>query len=76
MEALFLKILNMSLSAAAVICVVVLVRLALKRTPKKWSYLLWTVVAFRLVCPVSDIYPAGYRLHGVTPRLCGTARRE
>ena len=53
MEALFLKILNMSLSAAAVICVVVLVRLALKRTPKKWSYLLWTVVAFRLVCPVS-----------------------
>lgn len=53
MEALFLKILNMSLSAAAVICVVALVRLALRRAPKKWSYLLWAVAAFRLVCPVS-----------------------
>ena len=57
MEAVFLKILNMSLSAAAVICVVLLVRLALKRAPKKWSYLLWAVVAFRLVCHVSFSAP-------------------
>ncbi len=53
MEHVFLRILNMNLSAAAVICAVVLVRLALKRAPKKWSYLLWCVVAFRLICPVS-----------------------
>ena len=53
MEHVFLRILNMNLSAAVVICAVVLVRLALKRAPKKWSYLLWCVVAFRLLCPVS-----------------------
>lgn len=53
MEQVFLRILNMNLSAAVVICAVVLVRLALKRAPKKWSYLLWCVVAFRLLCPVS-----------------------
>ncbi len=57
MEAVFLKILNMSLSAAAVIIVVLLVRLALRRAPKRWRYLLWIVVAFRLVCPVSFSAP-------------------
>ena len=57
METLFLKVLNMSLSAALVIVVVLLARLALKRSPKKWSYLLWLVVAFRLVCPVSFSAP-------------------
>lgn len=57
MEAVFLKILNMSLSAAIIICVVLLVRLALRRAPKKWSYLLWAVVAFRLLCPVSFSAP-------------------
>ena len=31
---------------------VLLVRLALRKAPKKWSYLLWLVVAFRLCCPV------------------------
>lgn len=53
MEAMFLRVLNMSLSTAAVIVVVVLVRLLLRQAPKKWSYLLWAVVAFRLLCPVS-----------------------
>lgn len=53
MEAVFLKLLNMSLSAAVVIAAVVLVRLALLRAPKKWRYALWIVVAFRLLCPVS-----------------------
>ena len=57
MEAVFLKILNMSFSAALVIVVVLLARLALRRAPKKWSYLLWLVVAFRLCCPVSISAP-------------------
>ena len=53
MEAVFLRIVNMSLSAAAVIAVVVLLRLALRGAPKKWRYLLWVAPAFRLACPVS-----------------------
>lgn len=53
MQAVFLRILNMSLSAAAVIAVVTLTRFLLRPVPKKWSYLLWGVVGFRLCCPVS-----------------------
>ena len=53
MEAVFLRVLNMSLSAAAVIAVVVLLRLVLRRAPNKWRYLLWIAPAFRLACPVS-----------------------
>lgn len=53
MEALFLKILNMSITADYVIIVVILIRLLLKKAPKKYSYLLWSVVLFRMICPVS-----------------------
>lgn len=53
MNELFLTILNMSLSASVVIPAVLLARLLLRRAPKKWSYLLWSVAGFRLCCPVS-----------------------
>ncbi|WP_138754516.1 M56 family metallopeptidase [Paenibacillus sinopodophylli] len=53
METLFLNIFNMTLTAAYVIVAVLLIRLLLKRAPKKYAYLLWAIVLFRLVCPVS-----------------------
>ena len=53
MEALFLKVLNMSLTANWVILAVLVLRLLLKKAPRKYSYLLWAVVGFRLCCPVS-----------------------
>ncbi len=53
MEQIFLTVLNMSAAASVVIAVVLLARLLLRHAPKKWSYLLWSVVAFRLCCPVS-----------------------
>lgn len=46
-------ILDMSITAGCVASIVVLVRQLLRRAPKKYSYLLWLVVAFRLVCPFS-----------------------
>ena len=49
----FLIAVNMSLTASAIILVVVLARLALKRAPRWCSYALWSVVLFRLLCPVS-----------------------
>ena len=53
MEALFRTILNMSGTGAVVICAVLLLRLLLKRAPKRYSYWLWSAALFRLVCPVS-----------------------
>ena len=53
LQAAFLAVVNMSLTAGVVIGVVALARLALKRAPKIFSYALWGVVLFRLLCPVS-----------------------
>ena len=44
---------NMSVTASVVIVFVLLARLLLKRAPKIFSYALWAVVLFRLLCPVS-----------------------
>ena len=52
-DRLYMGVLDMSKTAAIVIAVVLLVRLLLKRTPKVFSYALWAVVLFRLICPVS-----------------------
>ena len=49
----FPTVCNMSLTASAVILAVLLARLLLRRTPKVFSYALWAVVLFRLLCPVS-----------------------
>ena len=54
---------NMSLTASIVILCVLVVRLALKRAPKVFSYALWAVVLFRLLCPVS--LSSGFSLLGV-----------
>jgi len=51
LERIFLEVLEMSLSASIVILLVIPVRLALKRFPKMISYMLWSVVFFRLLCP-------------------------
>ncbi len=53
MNEFFLEFLNMSLKASYVILAVIIVRFLLKKAPKKYSYALWAVAAFRLVCPVS-----------------------
>ncbi|MGL5253409.1 MAG: M56 family metallopeptidase [Brevinema sp.] len=53
LDNLFLSVLNMSLVASYVIIFVLLVRLALKKTPKIFSYVLWSVVVLRLISPFS-----------------------
>lgn len=57
MKNLFSEILNMSLTASVVILFVLAARLALKKAPKIFSYALWAVVLFRLLCPVSLTAP-------------------
>ncbi len=51
--ALLPEILNMSLTAGIVTILVLLVRIPLRKAPKIFSYALWAVVLFRLVCPIS-----------------------
>ncbi|MBP3701081.1 MAG: hypothetical protein J6I64_04275, partial [Lachnospiraceae bacterium] len=47
------QILNMSLTASIAILFVLLARQVLKRAPKIFSYALWGIVLFRLLCPVA-----------------------
>lgn len=51
MNELFLKIINMSISASWIILVVLILRLVLKKAPKWVNVLLWGIVAIRLICP-------------------------
>lgn len=53
MANIFIEILNMSITASIVIIAVLIIRLLLRKAPKKYSYLLWSVVAFRLCIPYS-----------------------
>lgn len=53
MEAVFLKLLNMSITAGWLILAVIFLRLALRRAPRWMICLLWGMVAVRLICPVS-----------------------
>ena len=53
LEPAFMQLLNMSITAGYVILAVLLARLLMRRLPKRYSYALWAVVAFRLLCPVS-----------------------
>lgn len=52
-DELFPTVLNMSGAASLVILAVLAVRLCLKKAPKVYSYALWAVVLFRLLCPVT-----------------------
>ena len=53
MEGIFVKLLNMSISASVLILIAVLLRGVLRRSPKWIHCLLWGLVAVRLVCPFS-----------------------
>ena len=65
MEVIFLRIVKMSLAGSVVILAVLLLRLALRSAPRKYSYLLWAAAAFRLLVPVSLPSPLSlFRLLG------------
>ena len=51
MEAVFLKILNMSITASWIVLAVIVLRLFLKKSPKWIIALMWGLVGIRLVCP-------------------------
>lgn len=73
LTSVFRQLLSMSLTALPVMAVVLAARFFLRKAPKKFSYLLWAVVAFRLVCPVSVASPVGLVEPGELARRVETA---
>jgi len=50
---LFITVLNMSITASFAALIIIFARMLLRKSPKIFSYALWAVVWFRLICPVS-----------------------
>ena len=69
---IFLKILNMSISASWIVLAVMLLRLLLKKAPKWISVLLWSVVGLRLVMPFSieSIFSLIPSTETISPEMC------
>lgn len=73
MSGLFLKLLNMSISASVLIVVVVLARCLLRRSPKWIHCILWAMVGIRLLCPFQQ-ETAQNTMNLIVPIwLCGVA---
>ncbi len=53
LDTVFMQVIDMTKASSIVIVLILLVRLLMKKAPKIFSYALWAVVLFRLLCPVS-----------------------
>ena len=53
MEAVFLKLVNMSITASYLVLAVIALRLVFRKAPKWIFCVLWGMVALRLICPFS-----------------------
>ena len=53
MQEIFMTILKLGLAGSYSIIFVFIVRILLRKAPKLFSYVLWAIVLFRLVCPYS-----------------------
>ena len=53
MDKIFFRVLNMSLVSGYVIALILLLRPLFGRISKRFSYALWGVALFRLLCPFS-----------------------
>lgn len=73
MENAFSLILDMTLTGSLVIALVLLGRFFLRKQPKIFSYALWAVVLFRLLCPVSISAPVS-ALNVAKPEVAQTGQ--
>lgn len=60
MSKIFIEVLNLSFTASFIAVAVMLIRLALKKLPKVYSYALWAVVFIRLIYPLTIKVPVGF----------------
>ncbi|MDR2889087.1 MAG: DUF5780 domain-containing protein, partial [Lachnospiraceae bacterium] len=70
---IFITILNMSAAATIALVAVMIVRQLLSKAPKIFSYVLWSVVFIRLICPVNFESPASLMPANtdIIPRMIG-----
>ncbi len=72
LENTFISVLNMSITASYIAIAVIIARLLLKKAPRVFSYALWSVVLFRLLCPFS--FSSAFSLMGlINPDQAGTS---
>jgi beta-lactamase regulating signal transducer with metallopeptidase domain len=57
MSGILIEIINMSISAGCVTLIVLLIRLLIKKAPKKYTYMLWAIVFFRFIVPFTIQLP-------------------
>jgi beta-lactamase regulating signal transducer with metallopeptidase domain len=69
MQLVFEKILWMSLSGTLGIFCVLICRVLLKGIPNRYSYLLWGIVLYRLLCPVAVWAPLSPYLQSAIPAV-------
>ena len=53
MRAVFMMLMDMSVSSCPLILAVIVLRMLLRRSPKNISLVLWAIVGLRLICPLS-----------------------
>lgn len=80
MTDLFTSVLNLSITGSVVILFVLAARPLLQKFPKIFSYVLWLVVLFRLLCPVtiqlSALAPAMFDPEALLDQWTGTSVEE
>lgn len=57
---LFLMVLYRGMIAGGIVVAILLLRVLLKRAPKIYSYLLWTIVLYRLLSPFTFVSPLSF----------------
>ncbi len=53
MSGFLYSLVNMSIAGAFISVVIMLLRVPLKKAPRKYSYMLWSILGIRLLCPFS-----------------------
>ena len=53
MTDIFRTVLNMSITGVYIAAAIIILRLFMKKLPKKYSYMLWAILGIRLLCPFS-----------------------
>lgn len=77
MFAIFTTVLEMSMTASVVVVAVLAARVVLKRMPKIFSYILWALVLFRLLCLVSISSDLSvFQILHIPERVVSEANRE
>lgn len=68
------KLFSMSVMAGITIMAVILVRFVLRKAPKIFSYVLWSIVLFRLLCPISFSSP--FSVFNMKSEMVGTVQTD